>query len=77
MSSFEIDKMRFAFEGNPEKISIILLAACIILVFCIKNSKEFVAKFKPTSLNFLITIILFITSILSLNKFSEFLYFQF
>lgn len=77
ISTFEIDKMRFAFENNTEKISIILLTACIILIFFAKNSNEIVTKLKPTKIILLATIILFITSILSLNKISEFLYFQF
>ena len=77
ISTFEIDKMRFAFENNTEKISIILLTSCIILIFFAKNSNEIVTKLKPTKTILLATIILFITSILSLNKISEFLYFQF
>lgn len=73
----EINKMRFAFENGSIKISLILLSACIILTFLFKNSNHWAEKFKPTKVHQIITIILLLVSILSINKVSEFLYFQF
>ncbi|MGN0005908.1 MAG: MBOAT family O-acyltransferase [Candidatus Gastranaerophilaceae bacterium] len=77
MLPIEIDKMRFAFQGNSVKLSIFLFVTCIIFAFFTKNSNEITEKFKPDKITTFITITLFIVSILSLNKVSEFLYFQF
>ena len=72
-----INKLRFSFESGSIKLSMILFCACLILVFFSKNSMEWVKSFKPDKIHFLITLILLIISILSINKVSEFLYFQF
>ena len=72
-----IDKLRFSFENGGAKISILLLIACFILVFCFKNSMQWAEKFKPNKAYFAATLIMLVVSILSINKISEFLYFQF
>ncbi len=72
-----IDKLRFSFENGAIKISILLLIASFILVFFINNSVEFSKKLQPNRIYLVITLIMLIISVLSINKVSEFLYFQF
>lgn len=72
-----IDKMRFAFENGDLKISLLLLIPCFILVFFVKNSNKWAESFKPNWFYWTITFVFSLVSILSINKISEFLYFQF
>lgn len=72
-----IDKLRFSFENGSVKVSILLLTASFILVFLIKNSVEFAKKLQPNKIYLVATLIMLIISVLSINKVSEFLYFQF
>ena len=72
-----IDKLRLSFFGGNIKISLFLIIPAIILIFFVKNSVEFSKKFKPNWIYFTATFVMFLISILSLNKISEFLYFQF
>jgi len=71
-----INKLRFSFENGSIKLSLLALIGTIILLF-IPNSVEFSKKFKPNSIFFTVTLVLMLVSILSINKVSEFLYFQF
>ncbi len=65
---------------NPDyKLNIILFIASFIIVFCFKNSNELAPKYIKSN-NFWYTIILtiiFIISVLSITKRSEFIYFNF
>lgn len=72
-----IDKMRFAFENGDLKISLLLLIPCFIIVFFVKNSNKWAESFKPNWFYWTITFVFSLVSILSINKISEFLYFQF
>ncbi len=72
-----INKLRFSFENGSVKLSIFMLLGCIILSFFFKNSIELSEKFKPNKIYYIIMLFLFVISILSINKVSEFLYFQF
>ena len=72
-----IDKMRLSFLEGDAKLSLFLLAACFILAFFFKNSMEWAEKFKPNRSFFFVTLILITISVMSINKVSEFLYFQF
>lgn len=72
-----IDKLRLVFYNGDIKISLFLIIPSIILIFFVKNSVEFAQKFRQNKIYFIATYIMFIVSILSLNKISEFLYFQF
>ncbi len=72
-----INKLRFSFENGSIKLSLFLFVGCILLSFFFKNSMEWFEKFKPDKVYFIVILILFIISILSINKVSEFLYFQF
>lgn len=73
----EINKFRFAFEDGNIKISLFLFIGCIIMAFFMKNSMEWAGKLKPNKIYFVITFVLLLVSVLSINKVSEFLYFQF
>jgi alginate O-acetyltransferase complex protein AlgI len=53
-----------------------LLAAFIVTIF-LKNSSELLQKFSPNLLTLLFSGALFLTSVLSFNKISQFLYFNF
>lgn len=75
--SVVFDKMRLSFENGSLKISLFLLLAAIIGAYFMKNSNEQAEKFKPTPVYLLITLTLFVVSILNFNRISEFLYFQF
>ena len=72
-----INKLRFSFESGSIKLSLFLFAGCIILSFFMKNSMERLERFKTDKVHFIVILLLFIISILSINKVSEFLYFQF
>lgn len=72
-----VDKLRFSFENGSLKLSLLLLIPTIILVFFVNNSVEFAKKFRPNWIFFSATLIMLTISILSINKVSEFLYFQF
>ena len=72
-----IDKMRLVFENGDLKISLLLLIGGFILIFFFKNSVELAKQFKNNWIYFAATTILLLVSILSMNKVSEFLYFQF
>lgn len=72
-----IDKMRFAFDNGNLKVSLLLLIPCFILVFFVKNSNKWAESFKPNAFYWSVTFIFMLVSILSINKISEFLYFQF
>ena len=72
-----IDKLRFSFENGGIKLSLFLLIPAVIIVFCMQNSVEWAKKFKPNAVFFAVTLALLIVSVLSINKVSEFLYFQF
>ena len=74
--SIVINKLRLSFENGSIKLSLLALIGTIILLF-IPNSVEFSKKFKPNALFFTVTLVLMFVSILSINKVSEFLYFQF
>lgn len=71
-----INKLRFAFENGSIKLSLLMLIGTIILLF-IPNSIELSKKLKPNTQYFILTLALLLISILSINKVSEFLYFQF
>lgn len=77
IDSLVIDKMRFAFENGDIKVSLFLLIPCLIFIFLPKNSNDFAAKLKPNALYYFATLIMLIVSVASINKVSEFLYFQF
>ncbi len=72
-----IDKLRLSFENGSLKLSLLLLIPSLILIFFVKNSTEFAQKFKPNAVYFTATLLMLLISILSINKVSEFLYFQF
>ena len=72
-----IDKLRLSLYGGSIKISLFLIIPAIILIFFVKNSVDFSKKFKPNWIYFIATFAMLLVSILSLNKVSEFLYFQF
>lgn len=72
-----INKLRFSFDNGNLKLSILLLLSGFILAFCFKNSVEFSKKIKPNLVYFTATLVMLLISILSINKVSEFLYFQF
>lgn len=72
-----INKLRFSFENGSIKLSIFMVLACVILSFFFKNSMEWAQKFKPNRIYFIVVLVLMLISVLSINKVSEFLYFQF
>ena len=73
----EINKFRFAFENGDLKLSLFLLIPSIIIIFCLPNSIEISKKYKPIWIFEFLSIILLTASIISINRVSEFLYFQF
>lgn len=75
--SLVIDKMRLAFEHGNIKISLLLFIPALILAFSPKNSNELADELKPNWVYYTATLIMLIISVASINKVSEFLYFQF
>ena len=73
----EINKLRFAFENGDLKLSFFLVIPAIIIVFCLPNSIELAKKFKPNWIYGIATFAMLLASILTINRVSEFLYFQF
>ncbi len=72
-----IDKLRFAYETIDVKLSFFVFFPAFILLFNPFNSVYWARKFKHNWMYFAVTLICFVTSIISINKISEFLYFQF
>ena len=72
-----INKLRFAFENNDLKLSFFLIIPAIIIVFCIPNSVELAKKFRPNWIYTLCTFLMLTASVITINRVSEFLYFQF
>ena len=62
--------------GDDSLILIWLIVGFILILF-FKNSNQKLENFKFNYITILLSIVLFIGSILSLNKVSEFLYFNF
>lgn len=74
-----IDKFDFVC-ANPElRLNVILLVSCLIIIFCFKNSSELAPKYAESKNTFitLILAVVFIVSVLSITKGSEFIYFNF
>ena len=74
-----IENFNFVFHNSDLKLNIILFIASFIIVFCFKNSNELAPKFVKSN-NLIYTIILaivFLISVLSITKGSEFIYFNF
>lgn len=62
---------------QQDALAIILVVLGLILIWLPYNSNQLLEKFKPSKLTLYVAGICFIISVLSLNKVSEFLYFQF
>ena len=73
----EINKLRFAFENGDLKLSLFLLIPSIIIIFCLPNSIEVSKKFKPNWVFGIFTFLILCASVITINRVSEFLYFQF
>lgn len=74
-----IEKFNFVFYNRELKLNIILFVASFIIIFCFKNSNELAPKFVKSN-NVIYTILLaivFLISVLSITKGSEFIYFNF
>ena len=72
----------FGFNETHTKLSktlphILPIILCFILVLCFKNSNEKINDFKPTCYNALFAGFLAACAVLSLNRVTEFLYFNF
>ena len=75
-----INKATAAFSMNViqnDGLAIIFVILGFILIWLPYNSNQLLQRFKPTRWTLYFTSICFLISILSLNKVSEFLYFQF
>jgi D-alanyl-lipoteichoic acid acyltransferase DltB (MBOAT superfamily) len=62
-------------SSNSYAIYAVIVAFVVVLFF--KNSNEIAKKFKPNILTLIFSAVIFLVSIASLTKFSEFLYFNF
>ena len=62
---------------SRDKYTIYWVIGALIIVTLFKNSNEMLNRFKPNLLTLIFSVVLFLVSIASLNKFSEFLYFNF
>lgn len=74
-----IDNFNFVFSNSHLKLNIILFISSFIIIFCFKNSNELAPKFVKAD-NLLYSVLLagvFIISVLSITKGSEFIYFNF
>lgn len=69
----------FVFNNNNFKLNAILLISSLIIIFCFKNSNELVEVYVKSTNRFytLLIAIIFVVSVLSLTKGSEFIYFNF
>ena len=65
------------FFEEISKNNILLVISGIVIVFFFPPANTFREKFKPTLLNFLITLLLLTASLFELNKISPFIYFNF
>ena len=73
------DDFNFLLNNNNYKLNAILFISSLIIIFCFKNSNELVEKYIKSNnvfYTFVISVI-FVVSVLSLTKGSEFIYFNF
>jgi D-alanyl-lipoteichoic acid acyltransferase DltB (MBOAT superfamily) len=59
------------------KIAIPMIFISIILATLFKNSNDMLAKYEPTGRYMIMTVIVFLISVMHMSKYSEFLYFRF
>ena len=72
-----IDKLRITYDGWDVKLSVFVFIFATVLLFNPYNAIYWAKRFKPNWLYFIVTTACMIISIMSINKISEFLYFQF
>ena len=74
-----IDNFNLVFSNPELKLNIILFIASFLIVFCCKNTNEVAPKYVQSnnSLYTFILAIVFVISVLSITKGSEFIYFNF
>ncbi|MBO5947883.1 MBOAT family protein [bacterium] len=72
-----IDKLRITYTGWGLKLSLLVFIPAILLLFNPYNAVYWAKKFKPNWCYFIVTLICMLMSIMSINRISEFLYFQF
>ncbi|MDN5069349.1 MBOAT family protein, partial [Aliarcobacter butzleri] len=71
----KFDEVTRSISGGSDLLNLTL--ASMIIVFFFKNSMQLKDKFKSNIFILVFTVFLFVYSMFSLNKFSEFLYFNF
>lgn len=77
LKSFDVEFESFIAEVNGDYITIIWILAGLVVVTMFSNSMERLEKFQLSYYSVIVTVILFLGGVLSLNKVSEFLYFNF
>ncbi|MFF2890597.1 MBOAT family O-acyltransferase [Paenibacillus sp. NPDC057967] len=73
-------QLEIRFEATPlehKAIALFYIIIGFVLILCFKNTSEKAAVFKPSLINALYIILIFIYTIMNLNRISEFLYFNF
>ncbi len=73
------DNFNFLFNNADFKLNAVLLISSLIIIFCFKNSNELVEKYlqADNKIYTMLIITVFVISVLSLTKGSEFIYFNF
>ncbi len=71
----KFDEVTRSISGGSDLLNLTLVS--MIIVFFFKNSMQLKDKFKSNIFILVFTVFLFVYSMFSLNKFSEFLYFNF
>ena len=82
LNGFDIVSIKgfnFVFQNQNLKLNFILLLISLIIVFCFKNSNEIAPKYlKSKNISYtIILVVVFVISVLSITKGSEFIYFNF
>lgn len=74
-----LEGFNFVFQNQNLKLNFILLLISLIIVFCFKNSNEIAPKYlKSKNISYtIILVVVFVISVLSITKGSEFIYFNF
>jgi len=72
-----IDKLRITYAGWDIKLSFFVFFPAFLLLFNQYNAIYWARRFQPNWAYLIVTFVCMITSIMSINKISEFLYFQF
>lgn len=77
LSDYGVSFENFIINVRGDYLTVVMIVVTLFVVLQCKNSMEWAERFKLNFMTLIITVLLFLSGVLSLNKVSEFLYFNF